>query len=250
MTREKTDHIELGNGERIPILYEDRVVLAIDKPAGWMLVPVSWQKTGRNLQAALLSSIGSGAFWARCRQLRFLRYVHRLDAETTGVLLLAKSHGGVDSMGDLFESRKMSKRYLAVVSGKPSVAEWKCQRSIGPDPDQHGRMRLDPEGKSADTLFKTLACRQDPALGLCSLVEAQPTTGRTHQIRLHLASGGTPVIGDVLYGAHGSATGSTRFPMALRAVGLAYECPFTRRAVTVTAPEQPFLEAFRFPAGP
>ena len=101
----KTNHIELPTGEKLDILYEDRSVIAIDKPAGWMLVPFSWQKTGRNLQAALSSSIAAHDFWARSRNLKFLRFVHRLDAETTGVLLLARSSGAVQSYGELFESR-------------------------------------------------------------------------------------------------------------------------------------------------
>src|SRR5947208_17094191 len=111
----KPDYIELPGTEPIAILYEDRSVMAIDKPRGWMLVPFSWQKTDRNLQAALTSSITAGDFWARSRGLRFLRFVHRLDADTSGVLLLAKSPGAVTSFGAIFESRKMEKIYFAVV---------------------------------------------------------------------------------------------------------------------------------------
>src|SRR6185312_3610095 len=122
----KTDFIELPTGEKISVLYEDRSVMAIDKPRGWMLVPFSWQKTSRNLQAALVSSIAAKDFWARSRNLKFLRFVHRLDADTTGILLFAKSLGAVDSYGNLFESRKMEKVYLAVVHGKPKQNEWVC----------------------------------------------------------------------------------------------------------------------------
>ncbi|HXJ76822.1 MAG TPA: pseudouridine synthase, partial [Candidatus Dormibacteraeota bacterium] len=130
----KPDHIELPTGDRIPILYEDRSVLAIDKPRGWMLVPFSWQRTNRNLQAALTSSIAAGDFWARSRGLKFLRFVHRLDAETTGILLLAKSQGVVTALGELFESRKMDKVYLAVVHGVPASSEWVCRLNLEPDP--------------------------------------------------------------------------------------------------------------------
>src|SRR6476646_11264209 len=91
----KPDCITLPTDEQIDILYEDRSVLAIDKPRDWMLVPFSWQKTNRNLQAALTSSIAAKDFWARSRGLRFLRFAHRLDADTTGVLLLAKSPGAL-----------------------------------------------------------------------------------------------------------------------------------------------------------
>src|SRR3954468_22929338 len=103
--------IDLGDEVSIPILYEDRSVLAIDKPAGWMLVPYNWDKTGRNLQLAISSAILGGAFWAPSPNLQFLKYIHRLDAETTGILLFAKSLGAVRSYGELFESRRMQKRY-------------------------------------------------------------------------------------------------------------------------------------------
>src|SRR5690242_17749671 len=109
-----------------------------------MLVPYNWDKTGRNLQLAISSAVLGCAFWARSRNLRFLRYVHRLDAETSGVLLFAKSPGAVRSYGDLFESRRMRKRYLAVVRGNPKRDQWVCQANLGPDPKEHGRHRVDP----------------------------------------------------------------------------------------------------------
>ena len=131
----KPSHIELPTGEKIPILYEDRSVLAIDKPRGWMLVPFSWQKTSRNLQAALTSSIAAKDFWARSRNLKYLRFVHRLDADTSGILLLAKSPGSLHTFGALFESRRMEKVYLAVVSGEPNPSEWTCRLKLAPDPN-------------------------------------------------------------------------------------------------------------------
>src|SRR5829696_68693 len=131
--------IQLGDEVSIPILYEDRSVLAIDKPPGWMLVPYTWQKTDRNLQAAIVSAIAEGFFWARSRNLKFLRNVHRLDAETSGILLFSKSPGAVESLSELFESRKMEKTYLVVVRGVPREKEWiSCQR-ITPDPREIGR---------------------------------------------------------------------------------------------------------------
>ena len=171
----KPGHIELGDGTLIPILYEDRSVIAIDKPPGWMLVPHSWQKTSRNLQAAIVSSIAAGDFWARSRGIKFLRHVHRLDGETSGVLLFARSLGAVQTYGRLFESRKMEKRYLVVARGKPKQAAWTCREPIGPDPRQIGRMRVDHrEGKDAETHFKLLQAGENT-----SLLEAHPITGRT-----------------------------------------------------------------------
>src|SRR5688572_8561341 len=119
----KTDSIELPDGTVIPILYEDRSVLAIDKPFGWLLAPLTWQRTARNLQAAIESSLRARDFWARSRNLKFLRFIHRLDADTTGVLLCAKNLGAVGPLSELFESRSMHKTYWAVVKGKPKEPE-------------------------------------------------------------------------------------------------------------------------------
>lgn len=229
--------IQLPGVEPIPILYEDRSVLAIDKPGNWMLIPFTWQRTDRNLQAAIVSSIAAGDFWARSRGLKFLRYVHRLDAETTGILLFAKSHGAVETYSALFESRRMEKTYLAVVTGKPKQSEWTCNLKVAPDPRQIGRMRVDAKrGKNAETYFKVLD-RSDTGW----LVEAQPLTGRTHQIRVHLAESGCPCVGDELYGRPGS-----RVPLGLRAIKLAYQDPFTRRRVEIQAPTKAFCSEYGF----
>ena len=119
----KTKDIELPDCEPIPILFEDRSVIAIDKPRGWMLVPHSWRQTNWNLQAAIDSSLRTPDFWAYSRNLKYLRHIHRLDADTSGVLLFAKSEGALRAIGDLFESRRMEKTYLAVVEGKPRENE-------------------------------------------------------------------------------------------------------------------------------
>ena len=233
----KPGFIELPGCEPIPILFEDRSVLAMDKPRGWMLVPHSWRKTDWNLQAAIESSLRAGDFWARSRGLKFLRHVHRLDADTSGVLLFAKSFGAVAVISDLFESRRMEKTYLAVVTGKPKQNEWLCQFRLAPDPKQFGRMKVDfRNGKNAETNFKILERR-----GKFSLVEAKPITGRTHQIRVHLAEGGLPIVGDGLYG---KLEGDS--PLGLRAVQLMFQNPFTKKRVDIRAPREDFLKAFGF----
>jgi 23S rRNA pseudouridine1911/1915/1917 synthase len=240
----KPSFIELSDGPPIPILYEDRSILAIDKPPGWMLVPFSWQRTSRNLQAALVSSIAAGDFWARSRNLKFLRYVHRLDAETSGVLLFAKSHGAAEGYSQLFESRRMEKVYLAVVEGVPRVSEWTSTEPLGQVPGQPGRMRGDARlGKEALTRFKVLMSK-----GVQTLVEARPETGRTHQIRVHLACAGHPVARDYLYGKPRTEREES---IGLRAIELRYQDPFTRRPVSIRAPTEGFLREYGFdlPAG-
>jgi 23S rRNA pseudouridine1911/1915/1917 synthase len=246
---ERPSFIELGQKRdliRIPILYEDRSVIAIDKPAGWLLIPFSWQRTQRNLQAAITSSIAGGDYWARSRNLKVLRAVHRLDGDTSGILLMSKSLGGVESFGDMFESRKMTKVYLAVVHGAPKRSEWRCEAPLGPASGKIGRVVVDRHnGKPADTSFRVLSAGEP-----WSLVEARPVTGRTHQIRVHLLEAGHPVVGDDIYGPNADARvrqgGRTRtqFPMGLRAVHLNYVDPFQRKPVRIQAPTEEFLRAF------
>ncbi|MGO8837452.1 MAG: RluA family pseudouridine synthase [Limisphaerales bacterium] len=229
--------IELPDCEPIPILYEDRSVIAVDKPRGWMLLPVSWQNTARNLQAAINSSIAARDFWARSRGIKFLRYIHRLDGDTSGILLFARSPGAVDTYSDLFESRRMEKTYLAVVEGPPREVEWTCQLKLAPDPRRTGRMKVDArEGKDAETHFRVLQKKEK-----YTLIEARPFTGRTHQIRVHLAEAGLPITGDELYGREGNEAG-----LGLRAVRLAYVDPFTRRRADIQAPVEMFLREYGF----
>ena len=263
----KPNFIELDDGkelQRIPIIHEDRSALAVDKPAGWMLVPFSWQNTNRNLLAALTSSIAAGDFWAKSRGLKFLRNVHRLDADTTGILLFAKSMGAVEQFTDLFESRQMEKIYLAVVNGTPKQQEWVCELPLAPDPRQIGKMRVDArEGKDAETHFRVLQTRA-AAGGPLTLVEARPVTGRTHQIRVHLVQAGTPITGDKLYGINVAPLGPTYSdgrpkrrpgvvnspePLGLRSVYLSYRDPFQKHRVEIKAPTEGFLRLFGFETG-
>lgn len=245
----KPAFLELSEaGLRMAILHEDRSALAIDKAAGWLLVPTDWQRTARNLQAAIESSVAAGDFWARSRGLRFLRYVHRLDAETSGVLLFAKNAGALDALSQLFETRSVVKEYLAVVHGEPRSEEWTCRQPLAPDPARRGRVICDAlAGKEAETRFRALLVQDSPPLGLRTLVRAQPLTGRTHQIRVHLAESGHPVLGDPAYGDWRPLHGlPAEFPLGLRAVALGYQDPFTRRPVRIEAPQKGFLAAYGF----
>lgn len=237
--------------ERIPVLFESRSVLAMDKPAGWMLAPSDWRNTARNLQAAIEDSLMARDYWVRSRNLRFLRYIHRLDAETSGVLLFIKSPGAVAAYTQLFESRQMEKVYLAVVRGVPRKKEWTCTAMLGPaSGGPPGLMRVDEKrGKEAVTDFQLVETREDSNASQVSLVRAMPRTGRTHQIRVHLAESGCPVLGDALYGGPAARiAGGTpdRFPMALRSIVLAYRDPFTKEQVRITAPDKLFLKTFGF----
>ena len=247
----KPKQIELSNGAIIPILYEDRNVLALDKPSGWMLAPNTWVHTSRNLQLALESSLMGRDFWAKSRNLKFIRYIHRLDADASGVLLMARNPAVLSALSARFEGRTVQKRYYAVVEGVPSQSEWECALPLsekvpprksapgrgGLKAFEEGRVRAvvdEREGKEAFTRFRVLADN-----GKRALIEAIPLTGRTHQIRVHLQASAFPIVGDTLYGKKGAT-------LALRATYLSYEDPFQKKRIEIQAPTARFLRAYGF----
>ena len=130
----------------------------------------------------------------------------------------------------------MDKTYLAVAHGTPKQTEWTCRLKLGPDLEQRGKMRVDErEGKESETVFRVLQ-----VVGNTSLIEARPFTGRTHQIRVHLAESGHAIVGDEMYGS------PMRKELGLRAVILAYTDPFTRRPVQIRAPIDEFCRKYGF----
>ncbi len=233
----KPTNIELPGKIRIPIVFENRTLLIVDKPAGWVLGPDGPIGKRGNLQIAVESSIGAGAFWARSRSLKFLRFVHRLDADTTGLLMFSKSFGGLEPLSDLFAERKVEKRYLAVVDGVPDECHWTCTLPLGPDQEHNGRHRVDKEnGRESETRFEVLA-----SIPGRTLIACEPLTGRSHQIRIHLAEAGYPIVGDPLYGR-----GYWGDHLGLRSIYLGLLDPYLKKQVRVIAPVAEFLEQFGF----
>lgn len=186
-----------GAGGRIPVLLEDESLLAIDKPAGRLVIP------GRGRDETSLREeleVRFGRLWV----------VHRLDRGTTGVLVFARSAEAHRAANLAFDRGEPRKRYLALVSGVPP-AERRIDVAIAPA--RRGRMRParsgDPRGKKAATLVRALEVFPPRAWagGTLALVEALPETGRTHQIRVHLAAAGIPLAVDPDYGDEGPLRG-------------------------------------------
>lgn len=186
--------LEAGIEWKPRILYRDTELLAVDKPAGIPTGPT--RQSARHHLTAFLEAAGL---------LPREHYpVHRLDRETTGVVLIALRRRMAGHLGDLFADNAIAKRYLAIVKGIPDREEWEVRGRLSPPqgPDRPARLVTgDTEGVLfSHTRFRLLA--QASRAGM-ALVEARPITGRTHQIRAHLAHEGLPVLGDWRYGQSG-----------------------------------------------
>lgn len=185
-----------GDFWEIPVLFEDEHLLALDKPARLLTSPDRYDPERPNLMKLLHRDIARGAPWATQRQVTYLANAHRLDFETSGIILLAKNKPALVRLADLFGTNIPAKKYLALVHGAPPQPTFSINAKLAPHPTQIGLMRIDPKnGKHAETEFNLLEKFIDH-----SLIECRPITGRTHQIRIHLKWAGLPLAGDSLYG--------------------------------------------------
>ena len=186
-----------GGGEaRISVLYEDEFLLAVDKPAGMAVHPAGAVQSGTLIQ--LVRSRFRGV--VESRLLRgdrgaALNLIHRLDRLTSGVVLVAKDKATHDAFQRLLAGDGMEKRYVAVVEGIVEPYDGTIDRPIGPsDGPIRVRMAVREDGRPSVTRYRTLRRGAD-----CTALQAWPVTGRQHQIRVHFASIGHPVVGDLLY---------------------------------------------------
>ncbi len=179
----------------IPVVLEDAHLLAINKPARLLTSPDRYDPKRPNLMRLLHEAIAAGKPWAAERQLQYLSNAHRLDFETTGLLLLAKDRPSLVHLANQFGSEVPRKTYVTLVQGTPKQDRFTVDKPLAPDHFKPGMMRVSRAGKKSVTEFVVLE-----KFGGVSLVEAHPKTGRTHQIRVHLAASGHPVLADRVYG--------------------------------------------------
>lgn len=169
-----------------PILHEDTSLLAFDKPSGMLVAPDRWDKARENLMGLVHATLG-----------KTVANVHRLDADTSGVLLCTKNKPALDFVSGQFQSKTVTKVYHALVVGAPEVDTELIDLPLGEDEHQLGRMRVRSGrgGKPAETEVRVLTRFRG-----YTWVECRPLTGRTHQIRVHLAARGIPILCDPFYG--------------------------------------------------
>lgn len=208
--------------EDIPldILYEDEHLLAINKPAGLVVHPAPGHWSGTFVNALLhhCKDIAPGDDPLRPG------IVHRLDKDTTGVLIAAKTLPAHQKLIELFSGRRMEKLYLAICHGRPQSAL--INLPIGRHPVHRKEMAVLPDGREAVTEIQVAACNDKT-----SLVLAKPRTGRTHQIRIHLKHIGSPILGDPIYGQRDSHPR----PL-LHAYRLSFDHPITGSPIRLIAP--------------
>jgi len=231
----------------IPVLFEDEHLLALNKPSGLLTSPDRYDPQRPNLMKLLHTAIAADKPWARERRLAYLMNAHRLDVETSGVILLAKNKPALVALADLFGSEKPAKKYAALAQGRPTEDQFEVDAKLAPHPVKIGQMRVDPKnGKKSRTRFTVLE-RFDG----WTLLRCEPLTGRTHQIRVHLRHAGMSLVGDALYGGkplwlsrlkrdYRLKPGHEERPLlarvALHAEELSLTHPVTGASVTISAP--------------
>jgi RluA family pseudouridine synthase len=198
-------------------IHQDKHLLVLNKPAGLSVLPEGWEPSAPYVRRMLENRFGR--IWV----------VHRLDKGTSGVMIFAKTAEAHRHLNAQFERHTVEKVYWAVVEGAPEWNQYTARHALHANVGRRHRTVVDQKrGKRAETAFRVLKRGQSQ-----SLLAAHPKTGRTHQIRVHLAALGFPIVGDGLYGAMESDR-ITR--PALHARKLTFQHPKTGETVSFEAP--------------
>ncbi len=220
--------------ENIPldVIYEDDVLLVVNKPAGMVVHPAYGHASGTLVNAVL----------AHCPQVADVGgpdragVVHRLDKDTSGLILIAKDGVTRAALQRQFKRRRVAKAYLALVEGQVQPREGVVEAPVGRNKRQRKKMAVVRSGREARTLYRAIEYFADN-----TLLEVHPHTGRTHQVRVHLAWLGYPIVGDVVYGRRRQRLLRTRHFLHAARIRLSH--PVTSKEVEFEAPLPPELAA-------
>jgi 23S rRNA pseudouridine1911/1915/1917 synthase len=229
----------------VVVLYEDAHLVAIDKPPGMVVHPAPGARRGTVVNA-MLHHLGALAGVGDPDRPGI---VHRLDRDTSGVLLVARTATALEGLAKQFRERSLAKRYIAVVHGVVRASAGVIDQPIGRHPRERKRMSVRTRrGRTAVTRFEVVERFRG-----ATLLRLAPETGRTHQLRVHLAALGHPIVADRLYGGGGRRGGGTPASVlaaldacprqALHAESVAFAHPVSGKAITVRAPLPADLEA-------
>jgi 23S rRNA pseudouridine1911/1915/1917 synthase len=213
--------------ESIPldVVYEDAFLVVVDKPAGMVVHPATGHDSG-TLTNAVLAHVPDMDDEGQADRPGI---VHRLDMQTSGLIVVAKSGEVRAALQEAFKKRQITKEYLALVEGQMTADHGIIDAAIGRDPRRRKRMSVVPDGRPAVTEYRVLERFERN-----TYVAVEPQTGRTHQIRVHMAYIGHPVVGDTVYGYRKQRLALERH--FLHATRLAFRHPVTEETVDVQAP--------------
>ncbi len=225
------DWIEPDVDSNMEVLWEDRWIIAVHKPAPLPVHPSG--RFNRNTLTSLLQTV-----YQPCD----LRVVHRLDANTTGVLLFARTAKVATELRERFAAGQIQKRYWVACNGIPEQESFSCDQPIAKERGRGGSRSIDPAGLSAKTDFVVLRQLENET----AILEARPQTGRTHQIRIHLWALGLPVKGDPAYLKDRQIMATqtllpTDPPMCLHAAGLQFMHPATEERIEIEGRQPDWL---------
>jgi 23S rRNA pseudouridine1911/1915/1917 synthase len=250
----------------LDVIYEDADLAVINKPSGMMVHAGSGQNEDERNRGTLVNALlfRFKALSATGGDLR-PGIVHRLDKDTSGLIVVAKNDRAHAALAELFSSRQIKKTYIALVQGSVERAKGTINASVGRDPLRRTRMTTKPLGdaRTAVSHYEVIR-RLSNRFGKFTLVSVRIETGRTHQIRVHMASIGHPVVGDTLYGGPGHLTDQVASQAAtskaarrkseperlklgrnfLHAARLEFPHPKTKKLLQLEAPLPPELEEF------
>ncbi len=219
--------------EDIPldVVFENADLMMVNKPAGMVVHPAAGHFSGTLVHAALAHAPELEGIGGEQRP----GIVHRLDKDTSGLIIIAKNERAHRWLQDQFRLRKVHKTYLALLDGKPPTPTGRVEAEIARDPAHRKQMAVVPDGRGREAVTEYKVIEQFPKH---TLIEAYPLTGRTHQIRLHMAFLKCPIVGDTLYGhKHKSLQIDRHFLHAAR-ISLVLPGEKAERTFTASLPDE------------